>query len=54
MGLSRCLGMLAEYWVNLQSTYDLRMAEMNSGKRIARESQKWGNYGLMHNTPGMK
>jgi antitoxin HigA-1 len=35
--LARCLGTSAEFWLNLQSLYDLRMAEHRDHARIARE-----------------
>ena len=34
--LARCLGTSAEFWLNLQSLYDLRMAERKAGGKIAR------------------
>ena len=35
--LARCLGTSAEFWLNLQSLYDLRMAEREAGRKIGRE-----------------
>lgn len=35
--LARYLGTTPEFWLNLQATHDLRVAETSSGKRIARE-----------------
>jgi len=35
--LARCFGTSAEFWLNLQSLYDLRMAEQKARKRIDRE-----------------
>lgn len=35
--LARALGTTAEFWLNLQSTYDLRVAERESGRTVARE-----------------
>lgn len=35
--LARYLGTSPEFWLNLQATHDLRVAEASSGKRIARE-----------------
>lgn len=32
--LSRYLGTSAEFWMNLQKTYELRVAEIESGKSI--------------------
>ena len=32
--LSRYLGTTAEFWLNLQKTFELRSAEMRTGKRI--------------------
>jgi addiction module HigA family antidote len=32
--LARYFGTTAEFWMNLQSTYDLRKAELKSGDRI--------------------
>jgi antitoxin HigA-1 len=34
--LSRYLGTSAEFWLNLQTSYELRTAERSSGKAIAR------------------
>jgi antitoxin HigA-1 len=35
--LARYLGTSPEFWMNLQSAYDLRTAERDSGKAIERE-----------------
>jgi addiction module HigA family antidote len=35
--LARCFGTSAEFWLNLQSLYELRMAEGKVGGRIDRE-----------------
>jgi addiction module HigA family antidote len=35
--LARCFGTSAEFWLNLQSLYDLRMAERKVRARIERE-----------------
>jgi addiction module HigA family antidote len=35
--LARCLGTTPQFWLNLQSLYDLRVAEQKSRKRIERE-----------------
>jgi addiction module HigA family antidote len=35
--LARCFGTSAEFWLNLQSLYDLRMAERRARARIERE-----------------
>ena len=35
--LARCFGTSAEFWLNLQSLYDLRMAERKVRGRIERE-----------------
>jgi addiction module HigA family antidote len=37
MRLARYFGGDARSWLNLQAAYDLRVAEISSGKRIARE-----------------
>ena len=37
--LARYFGTTAEFWINLQSTYDLRLAESKSGEKISREVQ---------------
>jgi addiction module HigA family antidote len=37
MRLARYFGGDASSWLNLQSAYDLRVAEINNAKRIARE-----------------
>jgi addiction module HigA family antidote len=34
--LGRCFGTSPEFWLNLQSLYDLRMAEQKAGGKIAR------------------
>ena len=34
--LSRYLGTTPEFWLNLQKTFELRVAENDAGKRIAR------------------
>jgi len=34
--LSRYMGTSAEFWMNLQKTYELRVAEIESGASIAR------------------
>lgn len=35
--LARCFGTSAEFWLSLQSLYDLRMAEAVARKKIERE-----------------
>jgi len=35
--LARCFGRSAKFWLNLQSLYDLRMAERKARARIDRE-----------------
>ncbi len=35
--LARFLGTTPEYWLRLQAAYDLRIAERETGRRIARE-----------------
>ncbi|MBD1551160.1 HigA family addiction module antitoxin [Pseudomonas typographi] len=35
--LATALGTSAEFWINLQATYDLRKAEIENGQRIAQE-----------------
>jgi antitoxin HigA-1 len=35
--LARCFGTSAEFWLNLQSLYDLRMTERKARARIERE-----------------
>jgi antitoxin HigA-1 len=35
--LARCFGTSAEFWLNLQSLYDLRMAERKARAKIERE-----------------
>lgn len=37
--LARYFDSTAQFWLNLQATYDLRVAEIASGKQIAREVQ---------------
>jgi addiction module HigA family antidote len=32
--LARCFGTSAEFWLHLQSLYDLRMAELKAGRKI--------------------
>ena len=34
--LSRYLGITAEFWLNLQKSFELRVAEIESGKEIAK------------------
>ena len=35
--LARCLGTTPQFWLNLQSAYELRLAEIEAGRQIARE-----------------
>jgi addiction module HigA family antidote len=35
--LARCLGGTPQFWLNLQTNYDLRRTEIEQGERIARE-----------------
>jgi len=35
--LARCFGTTAQFWLNLQSSYDLKQAEHDIGKRIIDE-----------------
>lgn len=35
--LARCFGTTAQFWLNLQSSFDLKQAEGTSGKQIERE-----------------
>lgn len=35
--LARCFGTTAQFWLNLQSSYDLKRAEIESGRRINEE-----------------
>lgn len=35
--LARYFGTSAQFWINLQSSYDLKIAERASGKKIVRE-----------------
>jgi addiction module HigA family antidote len=35
--LARCFGTTAQFWLNLQSSYDLKKAEIDVGKKIERE-----------------
>ncbi len=35
--LARCFGTSAEFWLNLQALYDLRVAERKVGGKIERE-----------------
>ncbi len=35
--LARCFGTTAQFWLNLQSSFDLKQAESESGKRIEKE-----------------
>lgn len=37
--LSRYFGTTAQFWLNLQSAHDLKRAEIESGRKIAREVQ---------------
>ena len=35
--LARCFGTTAQFWLNLQNSYDLKLAEKADGKRIEQE-----------------
>jgi len=35
--LARCLGTTAQFWLNLQNSFDLKQAESETGKRIELE-----------------
>ena len=35
--LARCFGTTAQFWLNLQSSFDLKRAEIESGEKIDRE-----------------
>ncbi len=35
--LARCLGTTAQFWLNLQNSYDLKLAESQTGKLIELE-----------------
>ena len=35
--LARCFGTTAQFWLNLQSSFDLKRAEIESGEQIDRE-----------------
>ncbi len=35
--LARCFGTTAQFWLNLQSSYDLKIAEKESGGKINKE-----------------
>ena len=35
--LARCFGTTAQFWLNLQSSFDLKLAESELGKRIEKE-----------------
>lgn len=35
--LARCFGTRAQFWLNLQSSFDLKQAESETGKRIEQE-----------------
>ncbi len=35
--LARFFGTTAQFWINLQSAYDLKMAEIESGGKISKE-----------------
>jgi addiction module HigA family antidote len=35
--LARCFGTTAQFWLNLQSSFDLKQAEKADGKRIEQE-----------------
>ena len=35
--LARCFGTTAQFWLNLQSSFDLKQAENETGKRIEKE-----------------
>ncbi len=44
--LARFFGGDAKSWINLQATYDLKMAEIELGKRIDREVRPMGVEGV--------
>lgn len=44
MRLARYFGTTAEFWMNLQVACDLRCAEIEAGKRIARKVQPGTRY----------
>jgi addiction module HigA family antidote len=35
--LARCFDTSAQFWLNLQSSYDLKLAEIEGGRKIAEE-----------------
>lgn len=35
--LARCFDTTAQFWLNLQSSYDLKLAEIEGGRKIAEE-----------------
>lgn len=35
--LARCFGTTAQFWLNLQSSFDLKQAALETGKQIERE-----------------
>ena len=35
--LARCFGTTAQFWLNLQNSYDLKLSEKANGKRIEQE-----------------
>ena len=40
--LSRYLGTTPEFWINLQKAYELRLAEVETGEKIAEQVQPRG------------
>ncbi len=47
---SRFFGTTAEFWLNLQTAYDLRVARQASGLKIEQEVSTWGpGTGLLSN-----
>lgn len=43
--LARCFDTTPQFWLNLQSAYELRLAEIEAGKRIASEVTVLGEPG---------
>lgn len=47
--LARCFGTTAQFWLNLQSSFDLKQAESETGKRIELEVRPGGACAINQN-----
>ena len=49
--LSQWLGTSADFWMNLQKLYELRLAEQQSGEEIKRTIPRWQSSSEHHSLP---